>query len=125
MKHIRIAAALALTAALSAGTARAQVYTPPFMSPTPTSDFGVYVSDLGDVAIEGIWRRLSAADRALVTAPFVAGADGVAIGGLLSDGTIDTELTRSLVDEARDLHDAEPRGAVGPIGGPVDLAEAC
>jgi hypothetical protein len=59
MKHIRIAAALALTAALSAGTARAQVYTPPFMSPTPTSDFGVYVSDLGDVAIEGIWRRLS------------------------------------------------------------------
>ena len=32
-----------------------------------------------------------------------AGADGVAIGGLLSDGTIDTELTRSLVDEARDL----------------------
>lgn len=32
-----------------------------------------------------------------------AGADGVAIGGLLSDGTIDTELTRALVDEARDL----------------------
>ena len=59
MKHIRTAAALALTAALSAETAQAQVYTPPFMSPTPTSDFGVYVSDLGDVAIEGIWRRLS------------------------------------------------------------------
>jgi hypothetical protein len=59
MKQIRIAAALALTAALSAGTAQAQVYTPPFMSPTPASDFGVYVSDLGDVAIEGIWRRIS------------------------------------------------------------------
>jgi hypothetical protein len=59
MKHIRIAAALALTAALSAGTAQAQVYSPPFMSPTPTNDFGVYVSDIGDVAIEGIWRRLS------------------------------------------------------------------
>ncbi|HEX6367955.1 MAG TPA: hypothetical protein VF006_03415 [Longimicrobium sp.] len=59
MKQIRIAAALALTAALSAGAAQAQVYSPPFMSPTPTSDFGVYVSDLGDVAIEGIWRRLT------------------------------------------------------------------
>lgn len=32
-----------------------------------------------------------------------AGADGVAIGGLLPDGTVDTALTRSLVDEARDL----------------------
>lgn len=31
------------------------------------------------------------------------GADGVAIGGLLSDGAIDTGLTRILVDEARDL----------------------
>ena len=59
MKQVRIAAALALTAALRAGAAQAQVYSPPFMSPTPTNDFGVYVSDLGDVAIEGIWRRIS------------------------------------------------------------------
>ena len=59
MKHIRIAVALALAAALSAADAHAQVYSPPFMSPTPSNDFGVYVSDLGDVAVEGIWRRMS------------------------------------------------------------------
>lgn len=59
MNYIRIAAALAFGAALAAGPARAQVFTPPFQSPTPTSDFGIYLSDLGDVTIEGIWRRLS------------------------------------------------------------------
>ena len=32
-----------------------------------------------------------------------AGIDGVAIGGLLTDGTIDIELTRALVDEAGGL----------------------
>lgn len=58
MKHIRIAG-FALAAALLAGQAQAQVFTPPFMSPTPTSDFGVYVSDIGDLGIEGIWRRPS------------------------------------------------------------------
>lgn len=58
MKHIRLAGA-ALAAALFAGQAQAQVFSPPFMSPTPTSDFGVYVSDIGKVAIEGIWRRPS------------------------------------------------------------------
>jgi hypothetical protein len=59
MKHIRIAAAAALAVALSGGRAEAQVFTPPFMSPVPTSDFGVYVSDIGEIGIEGIWRRLS------------------------------------------------------------------
>lgn len=58
MKHMRTAAALALSAGLlAAPAARAQVYTPPFMSPVPTSDFGVYVSDVGDLGVEGIWRR--------------------------------------------------------------------
>ena len=57
MKHIRLAAALALGASLAAGHARAQVFTPTFQSPIPTSDFGVYVSDLNGLAIEGIWRR--------------------------------------------------------------------
>lgn len=59
MKRIRIAAAAALAAALFGGPAQAQVLTPPFMSPVPTSDFGVYVSDVGNLGIEGIWRRLS------------------------------------------------------------------
>lgn len=59
MKHIRRAAGLALGAALIAGGAQAQVFSPPFQSPTPGSDFGIYVSDVGDLGIEGIWRRPS------------------------------------------------------------------
>ncbi|HEU0299375.1 MAG TPA: hypothetical protein VFR37_07975 [Longimicrobium sp.] len=57
MKQIRIAAALAV--ALVAGRAEAQVFTPTFMSPVPGNDFGVYVSGIGEVGIEGIWRRMS------------------------------------------------------------------
>ena len=59
MKHFRFAVGLALGAALFAGSARAQVFSPPFMSPTPASDVGVYVSDIGDLSIEGVWRRMS------------------------------------------------------------------
>ncbi|HLM67457.1 MAG TPA: hypothetical protein VK358_08020 [Longimicrobium sp.] len=59
MKHIPLAAALALGATLIAGTAHAQVFSPPFQSPIPASDFGVYVSDLDGLAVEGIWRRPS------------------------------------------------------------------
>jgi hypothetical protein len=58
MKPIRFAG-LALAAALVAGQAQAQVFSPTFMSPTPTSDFGVYVSEVGELGIEGIWRRPS------------------------------------------------------------------
>lgn len=57
MKHIPLAAGLALGAALIAGTAQAQVFSPPFQSPIPASDFGVYVSDVGEIGVEGIWRR--------------------------------------------------------------------
>ena len=59
MKQMRIAAALALAGGLFAASAQAQVYTPPFMSPIPASDFGIYVSEIGDIGIEGIWRRMS------------------------------------------------------------------
>lgn len=57
MKHIGLAAGLALGAALLASPSRAQVFTPPFQSPVPSSDFGIYVSDIGDLGVEGIWRR--------------------------------------------------------------------
>jgi hypothetical protein len=59
MKHIRLASGLVLAAALFASEARAQVFSPPFQSPIPASDFGVYVSDIGDIAVEGVWRRPS------------------------------------------------------------------
>jgi hypothetical protein len=82
MKQIRIAAALALPAALLAGTAQAQVFSPPFMSPTPTSDFGVYVSDVGDLAVEGIWRRISRGGDVGVRAGYADRGDGALLLGL-------------------------------------------
>lgn len=42
--------------ALQASAAQAQVFTPTFQSPAMTNDLGVYVSDLSDLAVEGIWR---------------------------------------------------------------------
>lgn len=37
--------------------ARAQVFTPSYMSPVPMSDLGIYVSEgPGDLTLEGIWR---------------------------------------------------------------------
>jgi hypothetical protein len=59
MKHKLIAASLALGAVFAAG-AEAQVFTPTFLSPVPSNDFGVYVSDWdGGLGVEGIWRRQS------------------------------------------------------------------
>ena len=59
MKHMLIAASLALSAAF-AGQAEAQVFTPTFLSPVPSNDFGAYVSDWGGgLGVEGIWRRQS------------------------------------------------------------------
>jgi hypothetical protein len=56
--HVRYAG-LALAAALLASPVQAQVFSTPFQSPVPASDFGVYVSDVGELAVEGIWRRPS------------------------------------------------------------------
>ena len=108
MKQIRIAAALALTAALSAGTAQAQVYSPPFMSPTPTSDFGVYVSDLGDVAIEGIWRRLSRGGDIGLRAGYADIGDGALMLGI--------ELRNPVVLAGAPIGLAFTAGAQGLIG---------
>lgn len=108
MKQIRIAAALALTAALSAGTAQAQVYTPPFMSPTPTSDFGVYVSDLGNVSIEGIWRRLSRGGDIGLRAGYADVGEGALLLGI--------ELRNPVVLAGAPIGLAFTAGAQGLIG---------
>ena len=82
MKHIRITAALALPAALLAGTAQAQVFSPPFMSPVPTSDFGIYVSDVGSLAVEGIWRRISRGGDVGLRAGYADRRDGALMVGI-------------------------------------------
>lgn len=83
IQHIRAAAVLAaLAAALSAGRAEAQVYSPPFMSPTPTSDFGIYVSDIGDVAVEGIWRRIARGGDIGVRAGYADTGEGALMLGI-------------------------------------------
>jgi hypothetical protein len=60
MKHKLIAASVA-AGVLFASQGQAQVFTPTFLSPVPSNDFGVYVSDWGGDAlgVEGIWRRQS------------------------------------------------------------------
>lgn len=83
MKHIRFAVGLALGAALFAGSAHAQVFSPPFMSPTPSSDVGVYVSDIGDLSVEGIWRRMSRGGSDIgIRAGYADLADGALMLGL-------------------------------------------
>ena len=108
MKHIRTAAALALAAALSAEAAQAQVYSPPFMSPTPTSDFGVYVSDIGDVAVEGIWRRLSRGGDIGLRAGYADTGDGALMLGI--------EIRNPVVLAGAPIGLAFTAGAQGLIG---------
>lgn len=83
MRHIPLAAGLALGAVLLAETAQAQVFTPPFQSPTPSSDVGVYVSDVGDLGVEGIWRRPSRGGSDLgIRAGFADMGDGALMVGV-------------------------------------------
>lgn len=83
MKHIGLAAGLALGATLLASPSRAQVFTPPFQSPTPSSDFGVYISDIGDLGIEGIWRRGSRGGSDVgIRAGYADTGDGALMVGL-------------------------------------------
>jgi hypothetical protein len=84
MKHIRLAVGLALGAAFVAGTAQAQVFSLPFMSPTPSNDVGVYVSDVGDLGIEGVWRRQSRGGNLGIRAGYADLADGALMLGLES-----------------------------------------
>jgi hypothetical protein len=108
MKQMRIAAALALTAALCAGAAQAQVYSPPFMSPTPTSDFGVYVSDVGDLAVEGIWRRISRGGDIGLRAGYADVGDGALMLGI--------ELRNPVVLAGAPIGLAFTAGAQGLLG---------
>lgn len=83
MKHIGLAAGLALGAALLASPSQAQVFSPPFQSPIPSSDFGVYVSEVGSVAVEGIWRRPSRGGSDIgIRAGFADTGDGALMLGL-------------------------------------------
>jgi len=81
MKHIRLS--IVALAALFAGQAHAQVFSPPFMSPVPSSDVGVYLSDVGELAIEGIWRRPSRGGSDLgIRAGYADVNDGALMVGL-------------------------------------------
>jgi len=57
MKKFVFAAVGAVVVLASAAPAGAQVFTPTFQAPTGGSDIGLYISDFGDLAIEGIARR--------------------------------------------------------------------
>lgn len=50
------AVAVAATMGMAAPSAAAQVFTPTYMAPRVSNDVGIYYSDLGDFALEGILR---------------------------------------------------------------------
>jgi hypothetical protein len=57
----RLLPALAALAVAAAVPAQAQVFTPTYMTPYPQNEIGIYASDgPGDLALEGVWRRVAA-----------------------------------------------------------------
>ncbi|HWK88760.1 MAG TPA: hypothetical protein VNP72_02145 [Longimicrobium sp.] len=83
MRRIAIVSAVVASAlALQAGRAGAQVFTPTYMGPRPASDFGVYVADFGDLAIEGIWRRISRGGDIGLRAGYADLGDGALLLGI-------------------------------------------
>jgi hypothetical protein len=81
-----VAAALLLVAgaALSPRAAAAQVFTPTFMAPRQASDVGVYLSDVADLALEGIFRqRFGAYDLGFRVGVVDAGDASLTLGGEL------------------------------------------
>lgn len=83
-KHLSAAIAAALLVG-SASVAHAQVFTLPFMAPRPESSLGVYVSDFGDLAVEGIARGSFGGFNLGLRGGIVDAGDatGVTIGGEL------------------------------------------
>lgn len=81
-KIVRAAAVLGLLLG-AAAPAAAQVFTPPFMSPAPRNEFGVYVSSLSDLAIEGMWERYGRAGSGMgLRAGYTNWGDGSLLVGL-------------------------------------------
>lgn len=75
--------AAAAAALLGAAPAAAQLFTPTFQSPTPRNDFGVYVSSLNDIAIEGIWERFAQGGSAMgLRAGYTEWGGGSLLAGL-------------------------------------------
>lgn len=94
-----IVAAMLATSFTAAGSVQAQIWTPTYMAPRSSSDFGIYLSDgPGDLAVEGIWRR---------------GAGGYDLG--LRVGVADTEDLSLLVG-------GELRSPLAVGAAPLDLA---
>jgi hypothetical protein len=80
-----MSAVFALAASLAASGAGAQVFTPTFMAPAPSSDLGVYVSGVGGgTAVEGIWRTRSRSFDVGLRGGFVdAGSGMLSVGAEL------------------------------------------
>jgi hypothetical protein len=83
-RKMRCALALGMGVGLAAAVpVSAQLFTPPFMSPTPRSDFGVYVSSLAGIGIEGMWNRYGRGGSGLgLRAGYTDWGDGSLLLGL-------------------------------------------
>jgi hypothetical protein len=60
MKHRTWALSFLMLGILTAAPAAAQIFTPSYLAPRPSSDLGIHISDgfgRGGLAVEGVWRR--------------------------------------------------------------------
>ena len=95
------AAAVAAAMGMAAPSAGAQVFTPTFMAPRVSNDVGIYYSDYGDFALEGILRT-----------GFSGSNVGLRVGVAEPVGEGDTFLTLG----------ADLRSPIAVSSAPVDLA---
>lgn len=85
MRQKRLFAAAAVAAVLAAAPVEAQVFTPTFMAPRPSNEFGIYFADVGDFGLEGILRRNFGGTNLGFRGGVVDGADDtlITLGGEL------------------------------------------
>lgn len=110
----------AAAAVLGTTSVQAQVFTPTFQSTARGSDIGLYLSDLGDLAIEGIWRRGFGNGDLGLRGGFADVGDGALLLGV--DWRQPLNLQTDPVDLALTLGAQGVIGDVDGFGGQVGLA---
>ncbi|MFP4622909.1 MAG: hypothetical protein ACLFRX_01895 [Gemmatimonadota bacterium] len=79
---------LALVALLGASEARAQWDAPAFLPPRPGDDIGIYLSDIADFGIQGIWRQHGNLNLGVRAGYIDTAGDGIVLVGVETWGLI-------------------------------------
>lgn len=105
--------ALTLALTLAPAPAAGQVFTPTFMAPYLSNDVGVYLSDVGELGVEGIWRRNSGGYDLGIRVGFADVNDGALLAGL--------EVRNPVILSGAPIGLAFTAAAQGAIGGDISL----